>query len=102
MEFVAYPLAVELMEMATRTSKHEVAQLIRSFLDGSVGIRDWDDFTSVRRVDPEIETVRQRLVDIYDKFPADKPGYYGNAEGAAELLRIADSLDNSVIPQGKI
>ncbi len=98
----ANPLALDIMAMTAKTSKREVALLIRSFLDGSAERWDWDDFTSVRQTNPEIEAVRQRLIAIYDEFPANKPGQYCNDEGAAELLRIANSLDAAADSQGKI
>ena len=84
-----------------RTPKHEVAQLIRSFLDGSAGKWDWDDFTSIPQADPEMEAIRAKLIAIHDEFPADRPGEYCNDEGAAELIRIADSLVASTAPQDK-
>lgn len=82
--------------MKMRTPKHEVAQLIHSFLDGTAGRWDWDDFTSIPQADPEIELIRKKLISIHDEFPADKAGEYCNDEGASELLRIANSLEMSV------
>jgi hypothetical protein len=86
-------LALEYLEMTAKISKREVAILIRSFLDGSIGTWDWDDFTSIRQADPEIEAVRQRVIALYDEFPAGKSGGYCNDEGLAELIKIANTLD---------
>ena len=79
--------------IAVKTSKREVAQLIRAVLDGSIGKWDWDDLTSIRQADPEMEAIRLRLIRIYDEYPAGKSGGYCNEAGAAELIRIADALD---------
>ena len=81
------------MAMIKNITRQEVVSLIRSFLNGSIGDWEWDDFISAPQRDPEIEAVRQRLIAIYDEFPAGKSGGYCNNGGLIELTRIADVLE---------
>jgi len=41
-----------------RRTRDEVADYIENFLNGNGGPWDWDDFTSVRIDDPELDQVR--------------------------------------------
>ena len=71
----------------------EIAQVIRSFVDGTAGPRDWDDFTSIPIGDRKLDAIRKYANDIYDLFPAKEPGTYCNPGGTAELKRIAALLE---------
>ena len=73
-------------------TKEQIAQLIRSFVDGSCGEWAWDDFTSVRQSDNELEEVRQRILKIPDKYPSTHPNVWTNDEGIQALLEIAEML----------
>jgi hypothetical protein len=76
------------------TTKNEMAQTIISFVNGTCGEWDWDDLTSIKQRDPELEAIRQRLAAIRDEFPCPEGRAYCCQEGIAELLRIAESLRN--------
>ena len=43
-------------------SRDEVAQYIQSLLDGPFDDRDWDEFTSHRIRDPELDRIRQECI----------------------------------------
>ncbi|MDD3020689.1 MAG: hypothetical protein PHX61_06880 [Alphaproteobacteria bacterium] len=77
--------------MATYT-KLELASLIRSFVDGSCGEWDWDDFISIKQKDSEIEKVRLELIRIRTNYPAIKKTEYCNEDGTRKLLEIAQTL----------
>ena len=70
----------------------DVAQLIASFLDGSAGKWDWDDFISVRQRDPTLEAIRLECAALPDLFPPDKEGRYCGAAGLTRLAVIASAL----------
>lgn len=76
------------------TNKKEIATLIKSFVDGTTNNKwAWDDFVSIRQRDPEIESIRQRILKIDKDYPPTKPNEYCNDEGARALLAIAESLE---------
>ncbi len=78
--------------MAQDMTREEVADLIDRFLDGTCGPYDWDDFTSVRLGDPELEVARQACVEVNWKYPSGRSTGYRSAEGRAELRSIAAEL----------
>ena len=43
-------------------SRDEVAQYIEDFLEGRGGDRDWDEFTSIRIRDPDLDRIRQSCI----------------------------------------
>ena len=73
-------------------NKTEIAKLIDSFLDGSCGEWDWDDFISVRLKDRELEDIRQRCAEVEDKFPPTRQYEWCSDEGERVLRGIADEL----------
>jgi hypothetical protein len=78
-----------------RLSKTEVRQYIEDFVRGSGGRWDWDDFISVPIDDPELESVRVRCVQIAGEYPPTSGEGYCSSEGMAELVRLAESLEES-------
>ena len=76
-------------------NKSELAKLIRSFVDGSCGPWDWDDFTSVSHKDQEIERLRQAINEVPDKYPPGKKTHWCNEAGIEVLLGIADALSKA-------
>jgi len=74
-------------------TKHEVAYLIKSFLDGTCGEWEWDDFTSVKQKEPELEKVRIRLIKIHDEYPSQNPNEYCDDNGVKEMLEIIETLE---------
>jgi hypothetical protein len=78
--------------VAAKYTKSEVAEILEQFLDGTVGAWDWDDFTSIRIADPELEAIRVRCVELYDSTTS---GQYCGPEGVAEMRRMVDQLRGS-------
>lgn len=77
-----------------RESELDAARTIRSFLNGTGGQWDWDDFLSIPcRSHKGLEAIRAYANHIYDKYPAGRSGAYCNDEGLAELARIAEMLE---------
>jgi hypothetical protein len=74
------------------TDREKIEKTIRSFLDGTAGQWDWDDFISVPLRDRRLEAVRRRCVSLPELFPPHLPGHYCSDEGSEELCRIADEL----------
>ncbi len=74
-------------------TKKAVADLIRRFIDGSCGPREWDDFISVRTTDSEIESVRKECASLPERFPpAPNSGAYCDSDGMSRLQEIATRL----------
>lgn len=71
-------------------NKNDLAKLIRSFVDGSCGSWDWDEFTSIPAKDPEIERLRQMINEIPDEYPPCEKTHWCNDAGRKVLLGIAD------------
>ena len=73
-------------------TKQEVADLIKRFVNGTIGKWEWDDFMSVKASDPEVERIRVVCSTLPDKYPtADGKGYC-NQEGEAILLKLIEGL----------
>ena len=43
-------------------SRDEVARYIEDFLEGRCDYRDWDEFTSIRIRDPDLDRIRQSCI----------------------------------------
>lgn len=68
-------------------SPSEVAGIIESFMDGSCGDRDWDDFICGGPIEnAELEAIRLRCGSLPEEFPPTDAGNYCAAEGL-EVLR---------------
>ena len=76
--------------MAVHYTKAEVATIIEQFLDGSGGRWDWDEFTSCRIADPELDAIRRRCGELYDY--SNYPGQYCGPEGLSEMRRMVEQL----------
>lgn len=70
----------------------EVANLIRSFLDGSCGKWEWDDFVSAPKGDRQIESLRQNILNLQLAYPSDKPNQWSSKEGLEALSSLAQSI----------
>lgn len=64
-----------------------VAQTIRTFLDGTSGDWDWDDFTSCAFGDPQLDDIRQRAAAV--ELPAGRERLAVLEELAGEAQRLA-------------
>jgi hypothetical protein len=73
-------------------TKIQIVALIDSFLDGTCGERDWDDFISVKLKDPELENVRERCAAVADVYPAASADAYCSEDGVNLLRAIADEV----------
>ena len=78
--------------MAIKYTKAEVADIIEQFLDRTGGQWDWDDFTSIRILDPELDAIRMRCVDLYDDTA--RPAYCGPS-GMSEMRQMIQRLRES-------
>ncbi len=76
----------------TRT---EVADVIESFLDGSCGRWDWDDFLHTKLNDSELERIQIRCANLPQEFPPTEQGHYCDAEGFLVLRKMVGDLRRS-------
>ena len=73
-------------------TREEIANTIEGFVNRTGSQWDWDDFTSIRLKDPELEAIRQRCVSIPDQFPSADPHDYCSEAGLQEMRRIVADL----------
>ena len=52
--------------MGIKYTRAEVADIIEQFVDGTGGRWDWDDFTSTKIADPELDAIRVRCIELHD------------------------------------
>ena len=81
-------------------SPEEVVELLEAILKRTISDVDWDDFISVKIVDPELEKVRERVEEIWTEDspyrvedsidPTDL-----NPKGVAEIRRLIDSIQQN-------
>jgi hypothetical protein len=74
------------------SERKEMASIILSFLDGTCGPRDWDDFISIRRRDPEEIFICDYCAFTWRLYPSEKRTEWCNDEGAAALRKLAELL----------
>ena len=70
----------------------EVASIIEAFVEGRSGQWDWDEFTSIKKKDPYLESIRARCVKIPSEHPPKVPGAYCDREGLEVLLALARTI----------
>ncbi len=74
-------------------TREEVRTAILSFLDGTGGPRDWDDFTSAPINDPFLDSVRRFCDSTREGFPpAPDERAYCNVVGMTLMRAIAEAL----------
>lgn len=76
-------------------TRKDAAEAIENFVNDTVEPHDWDDFTSGRISDPEVDRIRQECIAVQTRFPARTPGEYCNEEGSRYLLELARQLRSS-------
>jgi hypothetical protein len=76
-------------------TKGELASLINSFVNGTCDEWDWDDFTSVRQKDPDIEQIRKRINLIPKEFPSNVSTSWCNQGGIKVLLDIVERISKA-------
>lgn len=75
-----------LPDTPARLSASEIVLYIDDFLNGRGEPFDWDDFTSIKLADPDLDRIRSRAADV--RLPVDR---YGRLT-LEELLREARAL----------
>lgn len=80
-------------------SPEEVVELLEAILKRTISDVDWDDFISVKIVDPELEKVRERVEEIWtEDSPYRVEGSIDptdlNPKGVAEIRRLIDSIQH--------
>jgi hypothetical protein len=81
--------------MSQQLTKAEVRQILVSFLDGSGGPYDWDDFTSMRITDPFLDHIRDRCERLWDEFPSERPNEYCSDSGTKIIEQFIKQLSPS-------
>ncbi len=66
-----------------------IADLLEAFASGRCRAWDWDEFISIKKRDPFLESVRAKCVAIPDEFPPDHIGTYCSDTGVAALAKLA-------------
>ena len=68
-------------------TRAEIADTIQSFVDGTGGPWDWDDFICGGSIeDPTLEAIRDRCASLSQEFPPLQPGHYCSDAGV-EVMR---------------
>jgi hypothetical protein len=75
-----------------KRTREEVAKTIETFVSGTGRQWDWDDFTSIRIDDPDLEAIRKKCVAIPDEFPPANRTEYCSAAGLQAMRELAQSL----------
>lgn len=70
----------------------DAASVIEAFVDGRSEKWAWDEFTSIKKKDPFLESVRVRCLSVYDNFPAREAGCYCSSEGFGILRGLAKEV----------
>jgi hypothetical protein len=68
------------------------ASIIEAFVDGKSGPWDWDDFTSIKKKEALLESVRSRCISVRDEYPPKSEGAYCNTEGVEVLRALVREL----------
>ena len=74
----------------------EVAQILETFLQGTGGPWDWDDFISVGTVaDGRLKQIQLHVNLLSEEFPPEKLGEYCNERGRDVIRRYIEELRRS-------
>jgi hypothetical protein len=82
-----------------RTSD-EVVELLNAVLKRNISDEDWDDFISVKIVDPKLEKIRERVEEIWTQdSPYRVSGSFDptdlNPRGITEIRKLIDSIKHN-------
>ncbi len=75
-------------------SLEESGAIIESFLGGSCGDYDWDDFLLIPSPDQLIQAVKNYCVDSHFRYPPAMVGHWCNENGALRLAQLSAILRN--------
>ena len=78
-----------------KLTKTEVVNIINSFINGTTGEYDWDDFISIPIEDPSLNEIRIYCANLRDVYPP-TAGSYCNEEGINQLRKVVENLNNGV------
>jgi hypothetical protein len=78
--------------MSLASDYEKAAALIEAFVDGRSGRWDWDDFTSTKKNDAFLESVRNRCVAIRGDHPEEEGARYCSEAGLEVLRAIAKDI----------
>jgi hypothetical protein len=70
----------------------EAAAIIEAFVENRAGKWDWDEFTSIKKKDVFLESVRVRCVSVFNDYPAKEAARYCSPEGFEVLRGLAKEL----------
>ena len=71
-----------------KLTPHDVAKALRDFIESTGRDWDWDDFTSLRIRDPQLDSIRRRAAQI------DLPAGAEEIAALRELLAEAEALSS--------
>ncbi|CAN5672342.1 hypothetical protein BH20VER1_BH20VER1_06500 [soil metagenome] len=75
-----------------KRTPEEVASTIEGLVNGTGNQWGWDEFTSIRLDDPELEAVRQKVVAVPVEFPPTEPRAYCSAAGLEQMRQMVKDL----------
>ncbi len=81
--------------MPQQLTATDVRRILVSFLDGSSGPWDWDDFTSIPVADPTLDSIRERCAGLWQEFPPERPNEYCSDAGADVIQQFIRQLTPS-------
>ena len=79
-------------DMANAQDILNAAKVIESFVDGSCGPYDWDDFLNGSKNDADFQKIREECERIEIDYPARSGHEWCDDEGCRALLAIAARL----------
>ena len=79
------------------TTAEEVVELLHELLNKTISSEDWDYFISVKIIDPKLEKIRERVVEMWtENSPYMVPGSIDptdlNQRGVAEIRKLIASI----------
>ena len=81
----------------SRVADYETAATtIESIIEGRAKQWDWDEFTSIRKKDPFLESVRTRCVRVADEYPSKDEHTFCAAEGMGVLRSLVKEIRDQV------
>ena len=70
----------------------DAATALEGFISGNLDQWGWDDFVSIKKDDPFLESIRLRCEDITFEYPSESKDQYCSDDGLAILRDIARSI----------
>lgn len=74
----------------------EVYRTIESFIDGTCGDWDWDDFMYAPIDDLYLKDIREKCFNLRDEYPSNNPNEYCNEEGLKILKQFLSDLKSKM------